>query len=419
MSLSFYLGRRLSLGSEGKRKAPAIRVAIIAVALSIAVMIGAIAIVTGFQREIRDRIIGFNSHITLYALSDPVNESNIVSLTPGLSQLLKGEDYISDIGVEAAIPAIMKTTEAFKGVYLKSAADSNTSSFLQSTLEEGALPSFMAKPKEDTDTASLEILISRKTANELNLRPGDKINTYFLNDELRVRPLRVKGIYNSHFNVYDNAYIYGDLRLIQQLGALQNTEGTAIRITTNDFSRLTEYSQRLQQRLIEGTAEGLIYRPYQVDNALNQGAGYFRWLTMLDTNVVVIIVLMTFVACVTLISAMLIIILDKKRFIGIIRALGASKRDVRSTFIWLALRIAVTGMLIGNLLMLCFLYAQKRYHFLPLDPDAYYIDYVPVHFSWEGFAILNAGVLFIIWLTLILPSLFAARISPAVTMRFE
>lgn len=430
MTFPLFLARRLTFSSEGNRKAPAIRVAIIAVALSVAVMLGAIAIVLGFQREIRDRIIGFNSHITLYAIpQEETGESNLVSLSPTLKTILGEMPFVTDVSLEAAIPAIMKTNDSFKGVYLKSCNDSRMTDFLRSNLEEGKVPDFMnsaassataeAETPLESDTASFQVLISRKAADELRLKAGDKINTYFINDRVKVRPLRVSGIYNSHFDAYDNAYIYGDLKLIQQLGDLLPSEGTAIKISTDNFEEVETYTGILRQKLTEALAEGMLYKYYQVDNARRQGAGYFRWLAMLDTNVVVIIVLMTFVACITLISAMLIIILDKKRFIGLLRSMGARKRTVRSVFVYMALRIGLGGMIIGNVLMLGLLYVQDRWHLLPLDPDAYYIDFVPVHFSWLGFGLLNLGVVIVLWFTLILPSVFASRISPAVTMRYE
>lgn len=415
MNYPLFLARRLSLSSGGHKSSPAIKVAITAVALSIAVMLAAISIVLGFKREIREKVVGFNSHITLYSVAQSEGDDNLVSLTPSLVKLLDEEDYITDYSLEASIPAILKTQDNFKGVYLRSLSGKQINDFLTKNLEEGDLPD----SRQPADSTSLQVVISRIAARQLNLKPGDKIDTYFISDDVRVRKLEITGIFNSHFDSYDDIYLYGSLGLIQELGGIGNHQGTTIQVQTNDFNNLEENTLRLQNRLMEALADGTVYKFYRADNALQQGAGYFRWLSLLDTNVIVILVLMTFVACITLISGMLIIILDKKRFIGLIRSLGARRSKVRSVFIYMALKVAITGMIIGNGLMLLLLYFQNRFHLIPLNPEAYYIDFVPVEFNWPLFGILNLGVAFIIYLSLILPSWFASGISPAETMRYE
>lgn len=415
MNVSLFLARRLSLSSKSGKKSPAIKVAITSVALSIAVMLAAIAIVLGFKREIREKVVGFNSHITL--LSVPLSESddNLVSLTPSLSKLLDEQEYIIDYSLEASIPAILKTSDNFKGVYVRSLGSLGLNDFLSSSLEEGKLPN----PKLPTDSTKLQVVVSRLAARQLGLKVGDRIDTYFITDDVRVRRLEITGIFNSHFDSYDDIYMYGSLPLIQELGCTESDKGTTIQITTDDFNNIEEYSARLQSTLNQALEDGTVYRMYRVDNAINQGAGYFHWLSLLDTNVIVVLILMTFVACITLISGMLIIILDKKSFIGLLRSLGATGAKVRRVFVYLALRIGITGMIIGNGLMLTLLYCQHRWHILPLDPDAYYIDFVPVEFNWSLFGLLNVAVVVIIYLALILPSWFASKISPAETMRYE
>ncbi len=415
MNYPFFLASRLSLSSSGRKSSPAIKVAVTAVALSIGVMLAAIAIVLGFKREIREKVIGFNSHITLYCVPMQEGDDNLVSVTPSLANLLDRQEFIDDWTLEASIPAILKTQSDFKGVYMRSLGGKGLEDFLSRNLEEGKLPD----RRLPADSLKQKIVISRLAARQLGLKTGDKIDTYFISDDVRVRRLEITGIFNSHFDSYDDIYIYGDLGLIQELGGIDSKKGTSLTITTDDFNRIGEYSDHLRETLVKAMADGTLYRYYQVDNALNQGAGYFRWLSLLDTNVAVILILMTFVACITLISGMLIIILDKKRFIGLLRSLGARRGKIRSVFIYMALRVAVAGMLIGNGLMLAILYCQDRWHLLPLNADAYYIDFVPVEFNWPLFCLLNLGVVLIIYFSLILPSWFASKISPAETMRYE
>ena len=413
MNYPLYLAKRLSLSSDSRHSSPAIKVAVTAVALSVAIMLAAIAIVLGFKREIRDKVIGFNSHITLYAIPAGPEDTNLITLTPTLKTILDSQDYITDYSLEASIPAILKTPDNFKGVYLKSMRGESLKKFLASNIEEGKLPDYSKNGSE------MKIVISRKAADQLNLKAGDKIDTYFMSGSIRVRRLEIAAIFNSHFVSYDNVFIYGNLPLIQNLGEVSPTQGTSLTITTDNFNNLEENANHLTATLNEALASGLLYKYYRVDNALNQGAGYFRWLSLLDTNVIVVLVLMTIVACATLISGMLIIILDKKNFIGLIRSMGATIKNVRRVFIYMAVRVALTGLLIGNILMLAILWAQDKWHFLPLDADSYYIDFVPVEINWQSIIILNVATVVVIYFCLILPSWFVAKISPAETMRYE
>lgn len=413
MRYPFFLAKRLTLSSEGHKGAPAIRVAITAVALSVAVMIAAVAIVLGFKREITGKLTGFNSHISLTVVPEYEGETNLITLTSTLKKILDSKPYVTDYSLNASIPAILKTPDNFKGVYLNNLKGAETERFMSSNLEEGKLPDFSKEENKN------KIAISRLTANALNLKVGDKIDTYFLLGDIRVRRFEIAAIFNSHFDSYDNNFIYGPLSVIQDLGDVERSQGTSVSIHTNDFGRVEAYTSDLRQTLQEALAKGVVYKNYEVTNARELEARYFQWLALLDTNVVVILTLMTIVACVTLISGMLIIILDKKRFIGLIRALGAPIGGVRKVFILLALRVALSGMAIGNIVMVGLLWIQQRYHLIHLDPEAYYIDFVPVEINWSSILILNGITFGIIYLCLILPSRFVSQISPTETMRTE
>lgn len=313
MKFSFFAARRLSLSSGGRKSSPTIRVSITAVALSVSVMIAAIAIVLGFKREIRDKIIGFNSHISVYAMPMHEEDDNLFTLTPSLKQLLDTTPYITDYSLEASIPAILKTAQDFKGIYLRTLNGITSASFIKSNLEDGAVPDYSKEGNIN------KIVISRIASKELGLKTGDKIDTYFISDDVRVRRLEVAGIYNSHFDSYDGIIAYGALPLVQKLAGVPTCKAQAWQIGTDDFNRVGEYTERLNSELMKASADGRLYKYYKVDNALNQGAAYFNWLSLLDTNVVVILILMAVVAIATLISGMLILILDKKGFIGVTR----------------------------------------------------------------------------------------------------
>ena len=402
----------MSLASNGGKNSPAIKVAVAAVALSVAVMLAAVAIVLGFKKEIHDKAVGFNSHITLYAASQG-EEGNTLTLTPTLANMMSDLPFVKEFNIQSVIPAILKTSTDFKGVYLKGLVGDQGRQFMQSNLIEGSVPDYS---KEEN---RLKVLISEKAARELGLKTGDNIDTYFISDDVRVRRLKVAGVYNSHFEAYDDILVFGDIATVQQLGLLQPNQGTALLINVDDFDQVEQYSAEIQNKLTQALADGILYRQYIVENVQTQSVGLFRWLSLLDMNVAVVLALMTVVACITLISGMLIIILDKKRFIGLMKALGAPSAAIRRIFIYLAIKIAAIGLAIGNILMLALLFIQKHTHFIPLDPDSYYIDFVPVEISWISVAVLNLGVLIVIYVALVLPSRSVAKVSPAETMRYE
>lgn len=402
----------MSLASNGGKNSPAIKVAVAAVALSVAVMLAAVAIVLGFKKEIHDKAVGFNSHITLYAASHG-EEGNTLTLTPTLANMMSDLPFVKEFNIQSVIPAILKTPTDFKGVYLKGLIGDQGRQFMQSNLIEGSVPDYS---KEEN---RLKVLISEKAARELGLKTGDNIDTYFISDDVRVRRLKVAGVYNSHFEAYDDILVFGDIATVQQLGLLQPNQGTALLINVDDFDQVEQYSAEIQNKLTQALADGILYRQYIVENVQTQSVGLFRWLSLLDMNVAVVLALMTVVACITLISGMLIIILDKKRFIGLMKALGAPSAAIRRIFIYLAIKIAAIGLAIGNLLMLALLFIQKHTHFIPLDPDSYYIDFVPVEISWISVAVLNIGVLIVIYVALVFPSRSVAKVSPAETMRYE
>lgn len=255
------------------------------------------------------------------------------------------------------------------------------------------------------------VLISSIAADQLQLSVGDTLPTYFITDKVDVKPLVVSGIFNTHFSSYDDIYAFGSLSLIQSIGKLPADEGTNINIYVDDFGKVRDYAMDLRHRLDEAYSTGLIYRYYDIETALDSGANFFSWLSLLDTNVVVILVLMTAVALITLISGMMILIVDKKRFIAVMKALGASNKMLRKVFIWLTLRVAFTGMIIGNAIMLALLYLQEYYHFLPLDADSYYIDFVPVRLTFASIVILNAAILGVTYIMLLLPARFVGTIK--------
>lgn len=413
MDYSVYVAGRISAAKSGGARNPAVGVAVAAVAISVAVMLLSVAIVLGFKGEIRDKVVGFNSHLTVYPKLTENDPENVVTLNADLINLLRDVPFVKDYNLQGAIPAVLKTSNDFKGIYLKGTSGEDSKQFLKRNLVYGNIPEF----RNDTDNN--KVVLSQKASIQLGLSCGDKIDTYFISDDVRVRRLEIDGIFNTHFDQYDDVLAFGSLGLVQKLGSIKSNQGTYIQVLTDNFNNVARYSAQLQQTLDKAYESGRVSRQFRVDNVLMQGAGFFSWLALLDTNVVVIIILMLVVGIVTLVSGLIIIILEKKRFIGIMRAMGASTYGVRKIFLLLALRVAIYGMLIGNAVALALMFVQERTHFMPLDADSYYIDFVPVRINFLWIAVINAGVLIVTYLSLIMPSRFVAKISPAETMRGE
>ena len=400
---TLFMALRLSTSGNGKKSTPAIKVAIAAVALSVAVMLAAIAIVLGFKDEITRKVIGFNPHIVLKTVPALSNDEYLVSLTPSLQHILDSIPFVQSYSLSASAPAIFKTPNDFKGVYLRSGSNDYMAGFLKSQIVEGDYPDFEKNPDA--------LLISKLAADQLLLKSGDTLPTYFITNKVDVRPLVVSGIFNSHFSSYDDIYAFSSLPVIQEIGKTKPEEGTNINIYVDNFTNVLDYAVQLRQVLNGAYAEGRIYRYYDIETALNNGANFFSWLSLLDTNVIVILSLMTAVALITLISGMMILIVDKKRFIIIMKALGAPNRMLRNIFVWLTIRVAFTGLIIGNAVMITLLILQEKFHFIPLDPDSYYIDFVPVKLNLPDIIFLNIIIIIITYLMLILPSRFVGSIK--------
>lgn len=420
MSLALFIARRSALSSrraDGSRasRSPAVGVAVAAVALSICVMLCSIAIVAGFKDHITGKLAGFNAHLQVYRIVDDsaLQPDNLITLTPTLRGILDDEAYVTDYEIELTVPALLKTRHDFKGIYIKGLDGHAFRDFLGSQLVAGKMPDFSGPHDAD------QVAISDKMASDLDLRAGDTIPTFYLNEELRARKYKVAAVYSTHFELFDDLIALGHADELRQMSDIDKGQGINLRILTDDFSRADEYATRLQERLNQAYMRHEVNIPYRVESITTRSAAYFSWLSLLDTNVAVILTLMTIVACITLIAAMLILILDKVRLIGILRALGATRRSVRNVFVYMALRIAIYGILIGNAVGLILLHVQQRWHIIPLEADSYYIDYVPVKLELWPILILNAAVVAVVFLSLLIPSYVAGRISPAESMRYN
>lgn len=422
MNIELYISRRLRFKRDNRHgTSPSIPIAIAGIALAVIVMMMAVAVVLGFKREIRDKVTGFDSQITISAARQANTDASYTStVTPvTLNDTLRAVldsalPSSAQLSLTCTQPAMLKTDSDFLGIVLKGFAADGDMSFIRNTLSEGSLPDL-----SDSEGAS-QAVISQIMARRLNLSVGDKVHAYFfINDNVRARNLTVSGIYESHFGEYDALYAFCGIGTLQKLLGMASDQGTAIDITGIPSDEITAATEALYDALGQAYYEGLTNRWHTVDNVLHTGALYFNWLDLLDTNVVVILILMALVSGFTLVSSLFIIILERVRMIGLLKALGATGSVIRRIFIYLALRLVGIGMVIGNAVAITIMILQSRLHLLPLDPEAYYLNYVPIEIDWPGILLLNIGVVAISALMLILPSHIISRISPAQTMRYE
>lgn len=417
MNISLYIARRLGLRSaETHGASPGVAVGYVGVTLAVAIMLLSIFVVSGFKSEINAKLLGINANITIYA---PAGDD-----TPAITSGMQLSDTLRTLITRCAPeaepsliirqPAIFKTPSDFQGIVLKGIEPRAAEwQFFADNMTAGAVPA-------DTAGANV-VVISENTARKLGVGVGDKIDTHFLaGDNLRTRRLMVTGIFATHFHDFDDTFALTSIEMLQQLNRVDSLTGTAVEIRNLPLDQSQAVARLLMDEMIHHSALHPD-RPmiYDVATIADTGAQYLNWLDLLDTNVAVIIVLMAFVAGFTLISSLFIIILERVGMIGLLKALGATNGQVRRIFIYMAMRLVITGVAIGTLLAIAIALIQSRYHLMPLSPESYYLSFVPMQINWLHVALVDVTALVVAALVLILPSQLVASMSPASTLRYE
>ncbi|MCM1163934.1 MAG: ABC transporter permease [Muribaculaceae bacterium] len=413
MSLSFFLASRLPLSYRKGKGRGGIAVAVTGIALSVIVMMLSISVMSGFRDEIRQKIIGFDSQITVFPRGDLggaqswVNQSSVEAVSAILPDKAEAELTLRQ-------PAIMKTESDFSGIVIKGLTDHDRT-FIEKNLSEGSVP------KPGVDSTVYDVVISRILASRLGVDAGQKIDTYFMGDGVyRARRLKVAGIYDSHFSDYDKHVVYGSPQMLRRVVMMPDTCGAMIEINSlgND-AEIDSESRRLSDMLLARYYSNPEDAPLGVSNIHESAALYFNWLALLDTNVVVILSLMCLLSVLTLISSLFILILRRVNMIGILKAIGASNRLLRQTFILLTLRILALGLIAGNVIAIAIILIQRYTAIIPLEPDAYYLDHVPMALDWGVVCLLNLAVIVISCVVLLIPSGIIATISPSKAINYE
>lgn len=384
----------------------------IGVALALLIMELTVAIVLGFKDGIRSKLMGFDAQITVEA---PANTyGSHLEAEPQLMEVLQRELPDADIRLTLRQPALIKTDSDFHGLVFLAQQPTGSFDFERSNIVEGVWPDYAA------DSCDNQVVISRQVANALGIRVGDKItSTFFVDGSVKMRRPVVAGIFQSNFGEYDYNMAYASLNAMQRIAGLDSLGGNRIDIRGVALDDIQDEAYRLQKALVDAAAHGDLTSLYPVDNITHSGAMYFSWLDLLDTNVVVIFILMLAVSGLTIISSLFILILERIRLIGVLRAMGASKPMVRKIFVDMAMRLVGRGLIIGNILGIGLMLLQKYTHVLKLDPQMYYLDAVPIVINPWAILALNVGVAVVAWLVLVLPARLASSIDPAKAISFE
>ena len=415
MNLPFFLSRCIyfSEGDHHEVSRPAIRIATIGVAIGLAVMIITVSVILGFKHTIRDKVVGFGSHIQV---TNFVTQQTAVpapiAINDTLIRKFKKIPNVRHVECYTMTQGILKTDSDFLGVAFKGIGEDYDLSFIRQNLQEGTLPTFSSK------TSSNKLVISRKMADKLQLHVGDKVYAYFIAyDDVRARRFTVSGIYQSHMKQFDDVLCLTDLRTTTKLNDWEPDQCSGAEILVKDFDRINETNMQVIE-LIKNHADryGETFISQTIFEAYPQ---IFSWLSLLDVNVWIILALMICVAGFTMISGLLIIILERTQMIGILKALGARNSTVRHTFLWFAAFIISQGLLIGDVIGIGLVVLQQHTGFIHLDPASYYVDTAPMELNIPIIVILNVVTLLISIFVLIAPSYLVSHIQPVKAMQFD
>jgi lipoprotein-releasing system permease protein len=415
LNFPLYIAKRIYSDQGDKRKVsrPAIRIATIGVAIGLAVMIVTVSVVLGFKHTIRDKVVGFGSHIQVHNImnyngSDPhpicANDSlmKAVGKLPGVA---KAERFSMTQG-------ILKTDEDFLGIAIKGIAEEYDTTFLSQHLIAGNITSFSDK------TSKYKLLVSKMIADKMRLKVGDKVFGYFIdNQDVRTRKFTISGIYQTNMTRFDETLCFTDLHTANKLNGWTDNQATGIEVLVKDFEKVNETANQFIDNINRTSDEQ--------GNSLTSETIYelypqvFSWLELLDINVWIILALMVCVAGFTMISGLLIIILERTQMIGILKALGARNKTVRHTFLWFSVFIIGQGLFWGNIVGIGIVLLQKYTGFITLDPQTYYVSEAPMELNLPLVALINIATLLICVFVLIAPSYLISHIHPAKSMRYE
>ena len=411
MNLEFFIAKRLISGKQDKSNISAsiIKIAILAIALGLVMMMIAIATSAGLQNKIREKVSAFNGHIQISNYDNNTSEVSInpISIHQDFYPNFNSVEGIKHVQAVASKGGIIRTEETFEGIIAKGVGKDYNWEYFKEYLVDGTLPDYSNKRNE-------EVLISEYLANRLQLKVDDEFFAFFLKEDVTAIPNQIKfkisGIYNSGYQEFDATYILVDIRHIQRMNKWKDDEVGSFEVFLDDFRKIKEKGNEVYGKTLSTLDSKTISDKYYV---------VFEWLKLFDFNTAIIIGIMIIVGGINMITALLVLILERTPMIGILKTLGCSNWSIRKVFLYNATYLIGVGLFWGNVVGLGFLLLQQHFGFIKLDPATYYVTEAPVHINYVHMITLNIGVLLLCLLMLLLPSYIITKISPAKSINFE
>jgi len=411
LNLEYFIAKRLITARDHKSSisAPIIKIAIAAIAIGMIMMIISVATGIGLQQKIRQKVAAFNGHIIITNYDE--NQSQL-SLTPisthqDFYPKFKNVEGINHVQAVATKSGIIRTETAFEGIIFKGVGKEYRWNNLQEYLVSGKLPNLNNQLND-------EVLISEFLANRLNLKVGDKFNTFFMKEDTNQNPnlrvFRITGIFNSGFQEFDSTYIIGDIRHIQRINKWESDQVGAFEVFVDDFNAIQEKGQEVYEKTGSTLDTQTIVEKYYY---------IFEWLKLFDFNIIVILVIMIAVATINMVVALLVLILERTQMIGILKSIGANNWAVRKIFLYNAFYLISKGLFWGNLIGVGMLLIQENFGVVKLNPENYYVNEAPVFIDLGYIFLLNIGTILICLLILLIPSYIITKISPIKAIRFD
>ncbi len=414
MNWKLFIARRIYKNNDGNKEVskPAVRIAMAGISIGLAVMIVSVAVVIGFKNQVRDKVVGLASEVIVTSLDDAqLYMTAPVAAGDSLLDAITKKPYVSHVQRYSVKPGMIMTSDNFQGMVLKGVGKEYDLTYISQHVIDGEIPLF-------TDTAATnKVMLSKSMADKLKLKAGDKIYTYYVDDNVRARRLTVSAIYQTNFSAFDDYFLITDIYTVNRLNKWEPDQVSGVEIDVDDYSRIDEVNDNLRSSLFESSDKyGQSYFSRTIVEANPQ---IFAWLDLLDLNVWVILILMTGVAGFTMISGLLIIILERTNMIGVLKAMGADNNSIRKIFLSFSVFLIGRGMLWGNIIGLSLCLIQYFFEPVKLDPSVYYVNSVPIELNVFIYILLNVFTLIVSVLMLVGPSYLISRIHPARSIRYE
>jgi lipoprotein-releasing system permease protein len=406
LNFASFIAARISFKSKRTFSKLIVRIAIIGIMLGLGVMILTMAIIRGFKNEIKEKLRGFNGDITVikYDLNSSYENSPFLKADTFENQI-KQSGAITDIMPFATKPGIIKANNEIEGVLLKGIDKTYNWSFLQANLVAGTVINF-----GDTTESKRQIMISQTIANRLKLKLGDALMMYFVQEPLRRRPFKVVGIFDTSIEEIDKTYVIGDISLIKRLNDWNADEIGGYELRVKNFEQIDHAADVVNNVLPTRLKYSTVFENFPL---------IFDWLPLLDVNASVMLILMLVVAVINMISALLIMILERTNMIGILKAMGANNWKIQKIFLYNASYLIGLGLLFGNIMGLGLGYLELKTHFFKLDAESYSMTFVPIQLKWSDILLLNIGTMAICLIVLVIPSTLVSKISPVKAIQYK